>query len=323
MIKIIRPHSFLPILLLAWGLQPLSANPDLTPLAVMGLEPKGVSQQEADILAERLRSALVRDGRYQVVERTQMETILAEQGFQQSGCVSSECVIQAGLILGVELMVGGSVGKSGNSYAIDIRLFNIETAEISYAVTRDYRGAIAGLLTVISEIAVELADQSSGTEASPVKNIAVPVTEVSQTNIAYNSRDWTPLQFAFSYPQQVLPAYFKVFGIRLNLIHGLNHSVYGVDVGLLNEIEYDLMGLQCGLKNTAHNVYGLQYGLLNYTTNLAGAQIGLINNSNKTTGCQIGLINRSKYLTGVQIGLINNNPAGGGLASMPLINIGF
>ncbi|MCK5331670.1 MAG: hypothetical protein KAK01_09690 [Candidatus Marinimicrobia bacterium] len=83
--------------------QPVGSEASLTtPIAVLTLEGKGITPQEAEILTERLRSALVQDGRYQVVERTQMETILAEQGFQQSGCMSNECFIQAGLILGVQ-----------------------------------------------------------------------------------------------------------------------------------------------------------------------------------------------------------------------------
>ena len=39
----------------------------LTPIAVLDLDEKGVSLQETSILSERLRSALVQDGRYQVV----------------------------------------------------------------------------------------------------------------------------------------------------------------------------------------------------------------------------------------------------------------
>ena len=43
-----------------------------------------------------------------------MEDILKEQGFQQTGCTSDECVVEVGKIIGVQQMVGGSISKVGN-----------------------------------------------------------------------------------------------------------------------------------------------------------------------------------------------------------------
>ncbi|NQT96425.1 MAG: hypothetical protein HQ562_01655 [Candidatus Marinimicrobia bacterium] len=317
-----------------------------TPIAVLTLEGKGVTQQEAEILTERLRSALVQDGRYQVVERTQMETILAEQGFQQSGCMSNECLIQAGLILGVQQMVGGTVGKIGSSYAVDLRLFDVETSEIIKAVTRNYQGAIDGLLAIMSEVAVDLANDESlidqqlseqlsfDTRSDPetvvailengIKQIKDEFAATSQRNPSpLDNESWSPIQFALAYPQQMLPESVKIYGFRFNLVYGKNHSVYGIDIGLINELNHDLMGLQGGLNNQADRVFGLQYGVLNTCSQLYGAQAGLVNKSKSTKGCQIGLINYSDRLTGIQIGLINRNPGGSGQAALPIINIGF
>ena len=317
-----------------------------TPIAVLTLEGKGVTPQEAEILTERLRSALVQDGRYQVVERSQMETILAEQGFQQSGCMSNECLIQAGLILGVQQMVGGTVGKIGYSYAVDLRLFDVETSEIIKAVTRNYQGAVDGLLAIMSEIAVELADDGPLSDRQPPEQLSSPtksepgsvvailengITKIkdefattTQHNPSPSDREsWSPIQFAFAYPQQMLPESVKIYGFRFNLIYGKNHSVYGVDIGLINELSHDLMGLQGGLNNQADRVFGLQYGVFNTCSKLYGAQAGLINKSKSTKGCQIGLINYSDQLTGIQIGLLNHNPGGSGQPALPIINIGF
>ncbi|NQV38318.1 MAG: hypothetical protein HQ509_09980 [Candidatus Marinimicrobia bacterium] len=128
------------------------------PIAILTLDAKGITQQEADILTERLRTAFVQDGRYQVVERSQMESILTEQGFQQMGCTTNECLVQAGLILGVQEMVGGSVGKIGERYAIDVRLFDIESTKIIKAVSRNVHGSVDQLLDVMPEISEELSN---------------------------------------------------------------------------------------------------------------------------------------------------------------------
>ena len=319
----------------------------ITPIAILTLEGKGITAQESEILSERLRSALVQDGRYQVVERTQMETILKEQGFQQSGCLSNECLIQAGLILGVQQMVGGTVGKIGYSYAVDIRLFDVETSEIIKAVSRNHQGAIDGLLAIMGELAVELAhDQKTipqkqsvadkdltyqnkpltiaETLEKSVSQIKSEFADNSQRNYsALDGESWSPVQFAFAYPRQIIPASIKIYGFRFNLIYGLNHSVYGLDIGLINEIENDLMGIQAGFSNQAKTVYGIQEGVLNNCESLYGLQAGFINKAHTTFGCQIGFINHTQFLTGVQIGLINYNPGGSGQPRLPIINIGF
>ena len=85
-------------------------------IAVLELQGEGVSLAEARTLTDRLRSRLVNTNVFHVLEREQMDEILGEQGFQQSGCVSDECAVEVGQLIGVQLMVAGSIGKIGNLY---------------------------------------------------------------------------------------------------------------------------------------------------------------------------------------------------------------
>ncbi len=143
----------------------------VTPIAILPLDANGVSRSEADILTERLRSAFVLDGRFQVVERSQMEAILAEQGFQQAGCTTNECLVQAGLMLGVNRMVGGSVGKIGSRYTLDVRLFDVESSEIIRAVPKNVYGTVDQLLDIMPTVVADLAgpetDSRGETETHP------------------------------------------------------------------------------------------------------------------------------------------------------------
>ena len=59
-----------------------------------------------------------------------MVEILKEQGFQQTGCVSNECVVEIGALLGVQQMISGSIGRVGETYTIDIELISVQTGEI-------------------------------------------------------------------------------------------------------------------------------------------------------------------------------------------------
>ena len=62
-----------------------------TTVAVLEFEGRGINQMEAATLTDRMMSELVNTNAVIMVERNQMDEILSEQGFQQSGCTSSEC----------------------------------------------------------------------------------------------------------------------------------------------------------------------------------------------------------------------------------------
>ena len=55
------------------------------PIAVLEISGNGIEKAETKGLSDRLRAELFNTGRFDVMEREQMEDILKEQGFQQSG----------------------------------------------------------------------------------------------------------------------------------------------------------------------------------------------------------------------------------------------
>lgn len=127
-------------------------------VAIIDLEGRGISALEAQTLTDRMRSELVSTGAVTIVERGQMAEILNEQGFQQTGCVSSECAVEVGKLLGVSQMATGSIGKIGSSYTIDVRMFAVEDGAIVRSVNRTYSGPIDGLITEIEMISWRLID---------------------------------------------------------------------------------------------------------------------------------------------------------------------
>ena len=127
-----------------------------TTVAVLEFEGRGINQMEAATLTDRMMSELVNTNAVIMVERNQMDEILSEQGFQQSGCTSSECAAEVGALLGVQNMVSGAFGKHGNSYTIDAKMFSVETGATVRAVTKTYKGEVDGLLNVISVVAWKL-----------------------------------------------------------------------------------------------------------------------------------------------------------------------
>jgi TolB-like protein len=99
-------------------------------LAVSDLMSQGVSQNEAAVLSEQLRGALTRSGQLRLIERGQMQEILKEQGFQQSGCTSDACAVEIGQLLGVSTMVLGTVGVAGSYTVMSVRAIDVRTGSV-------------------------------------------------------------------------------------------------------------------------------------------------------------------------------------------------
>jgi TolB-like protein len=135
----------------------LSQNPERIPVAILDLEGRGISALEAATLTDRLRSEMVTVGAFVVVERGQMEMLLEEQGFQQTGCTSAECAVEVGKLLGVQKMITGSIGKLGELYTVDARMFDVQTGEIERVSKREHRGGIEGLIDLLGVVTKDLA----------------------------------------------------------------------------------------------------------------------------------------------------------------------
>ncbi|MBN2000373.1 hypothetical protein JW935_22675 [candidate division KSB1 bacterium] len=151
-------------LLLLWNTT-LTAQ---TNIAVMEMTAKGLSDTEASILTDRLRLELFKLGDFKVIEREMMDQILQEQGFQQTGCTSDECIVQIGQLIGVEQMVGGSVSKFGNMYSIAARIVSVESGEILRIATYDHEGQLEGLLKYgISSVAAQLTGRQTAPAPVP------------------------------------------------------------------------------------------------------------------------------------------------------------
>ena len=125
-------------------------------VAILDFEGQGISVQEVQTLTERMRSEIGTTNAVRLIERKAIESIMAEQGLAQSGCVSDECAAEVGQLLGVQFMVSGTIGKLGDSYTIDVKMFSVETGATERSVNATHEGDIAGLLTEMQILAWEI-----------------------------------------------------------------------------------------------------------------------------------------------------------------------
>jgi len=125
-------------------------------IAILDFEGQGISVQEVQTLTERMRSEIGSTNAVRLIERKAIESIMAEQGLAQSGCVSDECAAEVGQLLGVQFMISGTIGKLGDTFTIDVKMFSVETGATERSVNASHEGDIAGLLTEMQILAWEI-----------------------------------------------------------------------------------------------------------------------------------------------------------------------
>lgn len=192
-------------LLILFTLSVIFANPKFH-IAVLELEGVGIIPSECKILTNKLRTELVKLNTHSVLDRGTMDTILKEQGIQQSGCVASECAVEIGQLLGMSHIVAGSIGKLGSIFYVELKMINVETSKIENAVDTHIKGDIEELLLVAlphlakrivgieSEITYDTTPASKTPATSPVtvSSTSGPVRLSRVSNLGSLSVDVSP-----------------------------------------------------------------------------------------------------------------------------------
>lgn len=104
-----------------------------TKIAVLDFEQRGdafKTQDMGGIVAEWFTTAMVKDGRFQVVERALLKKIVQEQKLGMSGLIDQDSTAQLGKILGVKTIISGSVLLFQDHVEVNARIINVNTGSI-------------------------------------------------------------------------------------------------------------------------------------------------------------------------------------------------
>jgi len=144
-------------------------------IGIMDLKAEGDLKSASGILSDRLRAELFNTGRFAVMERGEMDAILKEQGFQQSGvCDDKACMVEIGQLLGASKMVAGSIGMLGTVYLINLRIIDVSTGKLVDTYSGECRCRIEDLGGAMKTAADRLA---GGAKTAPqaIAQSAAPV----------------------------------------------------------------------------------------------------------------------------------------------------
>ena len=126
---LMRTLRFLAAVLGGFASPGFPADP-LPNVAVLDLKANNASGSESAGVTGFIRTAAVRVGAWNVVEKANMDKILSEQAFQQTGCTSSECAVKLGKLLNVQKMVVGEYTILEGVRFINASLVDVESGRI-------------------------------------------------------------------------------------------------------------------------------------------------------------------------------------------------
>lgn len=137
---------------------PAAADFEKIKVAVMDFQLQGEGYETEDmgsIVAEWFITALVKEGRFDVVERALLNKILQEQKLGMSGVVDESSATKIGKLLGVGVIISGSVLKLENILEVNARIIDVESASI-IAAENVKSASSASLQQLIVQMSVKI-----------------------------------------------------------------------------------------------------------------------------------------------------------------------
>ncbi|MFH1823760.1 MAG: CsgG/HfaB family protein [Candidatus Firestonebacteria bacterium] len=117
------------LFLIAFLVSSVNASEKIS-MAVYDFEASQVVQTLADSVADFVQSGLYDAGRFNIIERKNVQKILKEQQFQKTGCTTTECAVEVGRLLNVSNIVTGRVSRTGKTIVISMQLIDVEAGKV-------------------------------------------------------------------------------------------------------------------------------------------------------------------------------------------------
>ncbi len=141
-------------------------------IAVFDFKALNVSAADAAAISDFVRTALVNTGGYTVLERSNIDKILAEQGFQQTGCTTEECAIQIGKLLNVQKAVIGSYSKVNDLNFITANIIDMETSRIIISKRVNFKD-IGDVDSAVDKLVSFITGEQKKTQVTHVGNFGI------------------------------------------------------------------------------------------------------------------------------------------------------
>lgn len=178
----------------------------------------GISQNDVDGISA-IFITYFRPAGYTMVERTQIDKVIEEQGFQRSRMTQAQ-MVRVGEILNVSKIVVGDINVVMGQYNVDARVINVETGTIS--ATEGATFATSAYRASMQSVATKLAAKIAITPGQTVQ---------AQSTVSSSSRTRSRVETVYGY-LKVFPnelgefqsqPYSVIAQINKQAMHGYNN----------------------------------------------------------------------------------------------------
>jgi hypothetical protein len=90
----------------------------------------GVEQADVDGVSSMFGTYFIDPQKFTLVERTQIDRVIAEQGFQYSALTNQQ-MVRIGQILNIQKIVVGDITVVSGQYNVDVRIVDVETGAVN------------------------------------------------------------------------------------------------------------------------------------------------------------------------------------------------
>jgi len=104
-----------------------------TRIALINFNAIGIEEVKVRGIEENLLTEIINTGKFEVVERSQLNKVLQELNLSNSDEFSESTAAQVGNLLGVDIILIGSVNKLGKNISINVRGIEVKTGLASFA----------------------------------------------------------------------------------------------------------------------------------------------------------------------------------------------
>jgi len=119
----------------------------LPPVAVLSFSGTGMDAKDLASVTSRFEAELLATDSFKIVERRNIDKILKEQGFQQSGaCDNSECSVEIGQLLSVQGIFTGELSRTGKTWSLSVKRTDVGSGQTQFSHVLDIEGSLEDVL---------------------------------------------------------------------------------------------------------------------------------------------------------------------------------
>jgi hypothetical protein len=115
-----------------------------------------VSEPDALTITDLFRGELARQGKFLVVQRSEMEAITAELEFQLSGCTDQSCAVELGRMLNAEKVIVGRAARFLGKLMIAVQVVDLARGDIEFVEAVDCAESFEALDGAVVDLAARM-----------------------------------------------------------------------------------------------------------------------------------------------------------------------